>query len=324
MQQKLEALQDLRGIAIFLVVLFHAGGIFDLTSFRHGGIGVSLFFMISGFVIAYVHAKDNGLREAFTFAKKRVARVYAPYIPPLLAMLVLFWWTGSGSEYHRDLSNILKNVLLVQKPSESIHPYAWSLVYEIFYYFTFCVGVIILRLPVLAYCAILALPPLLYINERVDPDMLVISINNLYFIFGVIAGYYHKTIRLKVPTSIVILSGLAFIALPYFTDSNLWRLAFVAMFFIFYLHHSISFKVINKIGTASYSIYLTHALVVPTAKHLPLGIHAYFEFPLVVMACLALGLLYHRFFESWSVRQAGKYFGSLQTPRRELSHEPPR
>lgn len=48
MKSKISSIQDLRGIAVLYVVLFHAGMIFDLQIFSHGATGVSLFFVISG------------------------------------------------------------------------------------------------------------------------------------------------------------------------------------------------------------------------------------------------------------------------------------
>jgi len=322
MAQKLQQLQDLRGIAILLVVMYHASLIFGYTQFKHGGMGVSLFFTISGFVIAYVHAKDRGADAAILFAKKRVARIYAPYLLPFVAILVLFWLTNTGSDYHRDPTNIAKNFLLVQKPSQSIHPYAWSLVYEIFYYITFCVGVILLRLPILIYSTILSIPPIFHIAHQTDVDALYLSSNNLYFVFGAIAGHYYNLVRLRIPKIMVAISGLAFIICPYLTNSNVLRLLFTATFFICYLRSQTSSKIVNRIGAASYSIYLTHALVVPTAKHILPAAYAPISFAVVVAACLGFGLIYHHVIEIRSVEKFGQFLAQPKS-RKKLFFKSP-
>ncbi|MBT5492506.1 acyltransferase, partial [bacterium] len=60
--KKIEALQDLRGIAIIMVIFFHVGStVFGNNNiFMHGKNDVLLFFIVSGFIISSIHKNDVG------------------------------------------------------------------------------------------------------------------------------------------------------------------------------------------------------------------------------------------------------------------------
>src|SRR5690554_4037257 len=56
-------IQLLRGVAVLLVVIFHA----DIGIARHGYLGVDIFFVVSGFLITTIILRDLSLRN-FSFA----------------------------------------------------------------------------------------------------------------------------------------------------------------------------------------------------------------------------------------------------------------
>ena len=297
MKQNLKPLQDLRGIAILLVVLYHAEQPFSLSYFKHGGIGVSLFFMISGFIISYTHSNDKGGIAALNFTAKRITRIYIPYIPIFTVIAAIFLVTNFGSEYHKNSYNIIKNLLLVQTPSQSIHPYAWSLVYEIFYYSSFCIIVILLRVNVIIYAIIIAAPAFIYINAETNGDQILISFQNFYFACGVLLGrYHHKIIREPRKFSSGI-SLIIFAILLNITSDDKYALFPLLLFFITYLYLNSSALILNKIGTASYSIYLTHALIVPAVKYLPHQTSPHLFFIVTVLSSIFFGILYSNYFE---------------------------
>ena len=72
----------LRGLAIFLVLLFHLG-----TRFRGGFVGVDVFFVISGYLITSVILADlaAGTFSFLSFYERRIRRI----LPAFLAMLIL-------------------------------------------------------------------------------------------------------------------------------------------------------------------------------------------------------------------------------------------
>jgi peptidoglycan/LPS O-acetylase OafA/YrhL len=73
-------IEGLRAVAVLAVVLFHAG----VPPFRGGFLGVDLFFVVSGFLITGVVARDRaaGIFSLAAFYQRRVARI----LPALLAM----------------------------------------------------------------------------------------------------------------------------------------------------------------------------------------------------------------------------------------------
>src|ERR1035437_5697064 len=74
-QNRILELDAMRGIAAISVVLFHYT-MGNSYSFRQGGTGVDLFFIISGFVISLTLAKTSSWKD---FAVNRLSRLYPTY-----------------------------------------------------------------------------------------------------------------------------------------------------------------------------------------------------------------------------------------------------
>jgi peptidoglycan/LPS O-acetylase OafA/YrhL len=81
---RLPVFDELRGIAILLVVLYHAGGVLVWQNFLHGDLGVDIFLLISGAGLAL------GARpETFSsFLQRRVLRIFPAYWAALTLFLV--------------------------------------------------------------------------------------------------------------------------------------------------------------------------------------------------------------------------------------------
>jgi peptidoglycan/LPS O-acetylase OafA/YrhL len=146
---KLEKLDALRGFAAIYVVLHHAvphdltwAGIDFGFVFRFGQEAVTLFFLLSGFVINYSFRR--GADHTFkTYLVKRACRIYLP----LLCVMLLGWLLeclsvgGLGDIRPREL---FLNLLMLQdiaalKPNVIVAPYMdnsplWSLSYEWWFY----------------------------------------------------------------------------------------------------------------------------------------------------------------------------------------------
>src|SRR5689334_7530408 len=75
-------IEGLRGVAILLVVLFHAG----VAALAGGFVGVDVFFVLSGFFVTGLLAReveDTGTVDVSAFWGKRALRL----LPPLLLVL---------------------------------------------------------------------------------------------------------------------------------------------------------------------------------------------------------------------------------------------
>lgn len=294
MQNKFDQLQDLRGIAILMVVMFHAGP--GLVPFVHGNNGVLLFFMVSGFIIAAIHGDDRGPQDFERFLRKRAARIYPPYLPVALAFILLFAVTNRGESFHHDGINILRNLLLIQDPNESIHPYAWTLVFELYYYATFGLLSIVLRLGPLGFAAVLAVPVVFGLATGSSDDRnLLTSSYNLYFVIGVLISRLAGKPQWHTPSYVAWLLLSVFIAMPFVTESRWWLLIASAAFFLAYTTQPRSVGSLSSVGNASYSIYLAHALSITLGKHLaPSG---YPGLLLLAPLSIAFGFLYFRWVE---------------------------
>jgi peptidoglycan/LPS O-acetylase OafA/YrhL len=97
--------QFLRFAAAMLVVVYHVSahirdagidpGPFFQLSEAVGFAGVDIFFVISGFIMAYTTHAAAGAVDAWAFARRRMARIYSGYWPFFLLALHVFYKTGS-------------------------------------------------------------------------------------------------------------------------------------------------------------------------------------------------------------------------------------
>ena len=148
--------QQLRGLAIIFVVAYHAGGILP-----GGFVGVDMFFVISGFVIAQ-SVRERVSAGNFTltdFVSRRIRRI----LPPLGAMLavVIFlstWMSPLLSRVQTVRTGIFAifggaNLFLFrfrpdgyfvssEKSNALLH--TWSLSLEEQFYILFAVGVLLI------------------------------------------------------------------------------------------------------------------------------------------------------------------------------------
>jgi peptidoglycan/LPS O-acetylase OafA/YrhL len=138
-KREIRSLTGLRGIAAVYVVIFHyflgVGMSNPLkTLLAHGYLGVDLFFVLSGFVMAlnYGHLFETGFSFLAyrTFLGRRIARIYPLYVAGTLVGFVLTQAAlieplRSGS----TSGNLVANLLMVQSwgVGQSYDPPAWSI-----------------------------------------------------------------------------------------------------------------------------------------------------------------------------------------------------
>lgn len=145
---ELRALTGLRFLAALPVVLFHvlprpampawAGSLADL-----GYVSVGLFFILSGFVLAYAYSGREGEVDKPTFYRNRFARIYPVYALAMLIALPAFaqtyeWLELPRSEFGID---VILRFLLVHAWHPGTMKYynvpSWSLSVEAFFYLVF-------------------------------------------------------------------------------------------------------------------------------------------------------------------------------------------
>jgi len=83
---RLPVLDELKGLAIVLVLLYHAGGALLWRNLLHGDLGVDIFVILSGVGLVLGSGADA---PAGTFLKRRLRRILPTYWLLLTAYLVL-------------------------------------------------------------------------------------------------------------------------------------------------------------------------------------------------------------------------------------------
>jgi peptidoglycan/LPS O-acetylase OafA/YrhL len=95
--QRIDPLTSLRFVAALHVVLFHTSELYQYqwplvmrNIIGEGYIAVSLFFVLSGFVLAHANQTDNGVQSVRKFWWARFARLYPVYLLGFFLMLPRF------------------------------------------------------------------------------------------------------------------------------------------------------------------------------------------------------------------------------------------
>lgn len=161
---KLETLEALRGIAALLVVLYHLQDIFSARLgvlpfagvFGAGDRGVDLFFVLSGFIISFNHARDVGKPDRVTsYLYKRFSRVMpSVWIMTLVAaVFYAFHFGGVAKEAKLDTGNFLASMFLLPQQQPALVNVTWTLKYEIFFYGLFALAILHRRIGLAALLA---------------------------------------------------------------------------------------------------------------------------------------------------------------------------
>lgn len=170
----LTPLDSFRGIAALSVVLLHLHiyrSFTEVEFFRHGALGVPFFFVLSGFIIAYVYHRD-------TFKLKDFLSARAFRILPLYWLVLFLFVAFECCKYiaytyfnisfgtppfseHKQIQEILPNFLLLQSwlphtDSSSFNFPSWSLSIE--WYLYICFGLLMFVHKIVRYTVFLILP----------------------------------------------------------------------------------------------------------------------------------------------------------------------
>ncbi|WP_137747753.1 acyltransferase [Acidovorax sp. NB1] len=136
----IQSIQVLRFFAAMWVVVYHAQGWPQLPDmneyirafFAWGFVGVDIFFVISGCVMAIVlNQFATGRREALQFFAHRLVRIYLGWWPIFLMYCCWLAFTGQlGSD--KDLFNSF--FLFLAPPQNLVTAVLWTLTFELYFY----------------------------------------------------------------------------------------------------------------------------------------------------------------------------------------------
>lgn len=221
-------------MAAFGVVVFHFGGqtapfsqAWLLPSIKNAGLGVGFFFVLSGFLLAWVYAPQDQV-DLKKYARTRFARIYPLYLLTFLLALAAEVFVRDKSP--RGLSIILQALGLhawVPGYSLSLNFPGWSVAVELFFYLVFPLLLYLLRnkstVVLLTIAAIVsALGLIIYLNIADWTRELIPNPNSDFtlrfppwhlhsFIVGMVGGLLYQRGKLRIPTSW--LPGLMFVGL---------------------------------------------------------------------------------------------------------------
>jgi peptidoglycan/LPS O-acetylase OafA/YrhL len=163
---KLLGIEAVRGVAALLVVLFHAGRLLsgpkDYGSLPFGGVfdfgraGVDVFFVLSGFIISFIHASDvagepgTRRRRLAAFTRKRLLRIYPSYWICTLILLAIMLISPTPDHREHDPGFLLTSFLLLPATGDPLLGPGWSLRHELLFYAIFGLAIANRRAGILA------------------------------------------------------------------------------------------------------------------------------------------------------------------------------
>ena len=281
-EKRNDVIDAFRGVAILSVMVFHYtvrwappdygasnvyGYHFSYSPFLNlGALGVELFFVISGLVIAMTVERS---RDAVDFIAKRMARLYPAF---LVAMLLTFAVTHFASvpSFRTSFWDLPANLTMV--PGEfrvrAVDGAYWSLAWELEFYFLVSIAFFFFRanfwMPIVVLMCLAV--PLRCIGFHADMlDRLLVAKYAPLFLLG-IGGWLLLLKRRRKEGSAVLAVALVLCALDvgnYATHGMpVWAVSAyltggVAVMFVL-LHTGFSFGPLTWIGRVSYSLYLIH------------------------------------------------------------------
>ncbi len=138
---RIEQLTFTRFIAAIAIVIFHYGkGSFLFNNkyvsfiFEQANIGVSYFFVLSGFVMIIAY-NNNTFINSLSYLKNRFARVYPVYFLAILLTVVIYFTNGI------KVLDLFLNLFMIQAwfPDKAltVNFPGWSLSVEMFFYISF-------------------------------------------------------------------------------------------------------------------------------------------------------------------------------------------
>ncbi len=325
-QSSIDGLQYLRGVAALMVVLFHSRSYFsEVPQWTHiGARGVDIFFIISGFIMAYttrhVESGAPALRASIEFLSKRVIRIVPLYWIALLWTTRAYWinWFSVSSSPLDLFSNLSADMISIFKDFVFIPHYSidedeqgevfpaliqgWTLNYEMFFYLLFAIALLFGKHRLIIASLVLGV---LYAAGKIFnfhdvPALFYTSASLIQFVLGMIVyEIYLKTRQMSFTRSALMVFGVFGCMLLFsgskVNDKLVMGIAAAMIVWVFiHAFRDVHNGALRVLGDASYSIYLFHAAAFEgvryVIKHLALSSTGFFNGLLIVMSQVVAGV----------------------------------
>jgi len=217
-------IQAARGVAALFVVLSHAEHMLALPQymghvplggvFNFGNAGVDFFFVLSGFIIFFVHHADLGRPSSFArYARRRLTRIY-PIYWVVTAVVIALALCSAERAGRLDPLPLVASLLLVPHGQPPLLGVAWTLQHEMLFYLFFAAVILSRRIGTALFGVWAAI---VVIQILFAPDNPVIEfIGDAYhtqFFMGLFAAWLVLTDRVPAPLTLAIIGTLAFFAI---------------------------------------------------------------------------------------------------------------
>ncbi|ATC23457.1 acyltransferase family protein [Caulobacter vibrioides] len=312
--KEIQTLQAGRAFAALAVLFYHAEITLGLPKYigheivpaaKAADSGVHFFFVISGFIMAYMHAAEPSSLQSFKeFAWKRARRIFPPLWAALTFALALLFVTNHFTLDAAWLS-IASAYFALPQETQPLLAVEWTLSHELLFYSLFAVTLLSKKLGYLAIAAWFGLSLTLGVSGYGTPLQTLFSHYNILFVFGIAAAALLRTgfvrfsaaavafgIILRVAAWISVASGKmqshdlsAVLAFGGADALIVFGLAGCESLYRFSVG-----KIPKYIGDASYSIYLVHFLFVSAACKLIVVAERFIGIPDVVAYMLVVGI----------------------------------
>lgn len=313
---------------------------------HEGFLGVSFFFVLSGFILA-LNYKEKILQKEVSmkeFWVARVSRIYPLHLFTLLYSLPIFFSDIFHAPF-RYLKSLLANLFLVQSfvPSPEVYfgfnAVSWSISNELFYYLMFpLLLVLFYRYPksiAITVGLFMLIPVTIYFTPR-DIQVFIFSINPLVriadFILGILLfkifefKLFSEWFRKSTSATIAEVSAVLLFILFFSFHNEVpvgYRFAvyyWIPMLCIIYVFaHSagllskfLSYRVLVFLGEISFSFYMFHALTMRYIKaaerRLDYTPDVYYFVVFIFLVTLGISILSYYYLELPSNRRIRNWY----------------
>lgn len=334
--KKIQYLEIARGIAAILVVMHHATldapAFYNYSPFNNfflfGKAGVDFFFVLSGFIIYYIHSEDSrSLANILNYILKRLIRVYPIFLFVSILLLgaytLLPQWSPRVDQI--NLTYIATSFLLLPSATPPLLSVSWTLIHEMLFYFLFILMILNKKIGaiIFVFWAFIILSFNLFSQDIVFPFSFYFNNYNLEFLLGMLVAYAiksHAFLKLHgwalqtvvIGVVVFLINGINvnydFIGLGGFLTTIIFGLSSGSIIFGLATLPSLDqttklSKMLLLLGGASYSIYLIHnpiqsvlhRFILVTDMHL--FMYPNLIFLLISILCIFAGILLHVFIE---------------------------
>lgn len=297
---RIYSIQALRAVAAVLVVIYHARGLafvyqerygtgqtlfFDFAFLREiGAFGVDIFFVISGFIMTYITWHEpRDTSSIWPFLKRRLARIVPSYWLYTLVMMTALFLTSEQFVQQTGISDIIYSLLFIPyQPTEGtlspILAVGWTLSYEMYFYILVAIGLLWPRrifLVGLGVYFFLSVSAPLFFTPTLATFSTMTNLLVLEFYFGMLicVAYVHfGGFGKKAGWAALIFSGIMIAGWFQFTPSLtyrglVWGLPAAGIVVWFLSRESatgfFARPLWQALGASSYSLYLTHVIILP-------------------------------------------------------------